>query len=66
VVDFGGPARARHRLMAHLRQHRHFDLRDIIPELRKTGLVDVQTGALGFSDLQFAIATAPATHEPAI
>jgi ubiquinone/menaquinone biosynthesis C-methylase UbiE len=66
VVDFGGPAQARHSLMAHLRHHRDFDLRDIIPELRETGLVDLQTGALGFSDLQFAIATAPATRALAI
>jgi len=63
VVDFGGPGQARRSLMAHLRHHRDFDLRDIIPELRETGLVDLQTGALGFSDLQFAIATAPATRE---
>ncbi len=66
VVDFGGPAQARHSLMAHLRHHRDFDLRDIIPELRETGLVDLQIGALGFSDLQFAIATAPATRALAI
>ena len=66
VVDFGGPAQARHSLIAHLRHHRDFDLHDISPELRETGLVDLQTGALGFSDLQFAIAKAPARREPAI
>jgi len=60
LVDFGGPAQARHSLMAHLRHHRDFDLHSISPELRETGLVDLQTGALGFSDLQFAIAKAPA------
>jgi ubiquinone/menaquinone biosynthesis C-methylase UbiE len=63
LVDFGGAAKARHSLMARLRHHRDFDLRDIIPELRETGLVDLQTGELGFSDLQFAIATAPPTRE---
>ncbi len=60
VVDFGGPAQARHSLIAHLRHHRDFDLHDISPELRETGLIDLQTGALGFSDLQFVIAKAPA------
>ncbi|SRR5260370_30332451 len=63
VVDFGGPAQTRHSLMALLRHHRDFDLRDIIPELCETGLVDLQTGALSFSDLQFVIATAPAMRE---
>src|SRR5229473_6242284 len=59
VVDFGGPAQTRHSLMAHLSHHRDFDLHDLIPELHEAGLVDLQTGALGFSDLQFAIAKAP-------
>jgi len=63
---FWGPPQARRSLIAHLRRHRDFDLHDIIPELRATGLVDVQTGAMGFGDLQFASATAPATHELAI
>ncbi len=66
VVDFGGPAQTRHSLMAHLSHHRDFDLHDLIPELHEAGLVDLQTGALGFSDLQFAIAKAPARREPAI
>ncbi len=52
--------------MAHLRHHRDFDLHDISPELHETELIDLQTGALGFSDLQFAIAKALARREPAL
>jgi len=59
VIDFGGPARARQSLIAHLHHHRDFDLREVIPILRAAGLIDIQSGALGFSDLQFALAVAP-------
>jgi ubiquinone/menaquinone biosynthesis C-methylase UbiE len=59
VIDFGGPVQARRGLMAHLASHRAFDLGDVVPELCEEGLADLQSGALGFSDLQFALATAP-------
>jgi ubiquinone/menaquinone biosynthesis C-methylase UbiE len=64
VVDFGGPVQARRGLMAHLALHRSFDLDDLIPVLRDTALADFQTGALGFSDLRFALARAPMTATP--
>jgi ubiquinone/menaquinone biosynthesis C-methylase UbiE len=58
VVDFGGDTRDRH---AWALRHRHgdFDLRNVIPEVNETGLKDVESGALGFRDLQFIRATAP-------
>jgi ubiquinone/menaquinone biosynthesis C-methylase UbiE len=59
VIDFGGRAQARQSLIAHLHHHRDFDLREMIPILRAAGLMDIQSGALGFSDLQFALAVAP-------
>ena len=60
VVDFGGPADERRSLIAHHCHHLHFDLRAIVPVLREVGLTHVETGAAGFSDLQFALAEAPA------
>jgi ubiquinone/menaquinone biosynthesis C-methylase UbiE len=59
AVDFGGPMDERRSLIAHLRHHLHFDLRGVIPVLRDAGLTGVETGAVGFSDLRFALAAAP-------
>jgi ubiquinone/menaquinone biosynthesis C-methylase UbiE len=59
LVDFGGPARARHSMMSHLHQHKRFDLFDLVPLLRECGVLELQSGPLGFSDLQFTMATTP-------
>lgn len=59
AVDFGGAVDERRSLIAHVRHHRGFDLRAVVPVLREVGLTGVETGAVGFSDLQFALAAAP-------
>ncbi len=59
-VDFGGPADEKRRsLIAHFRHHINFDLRKVIPILAEAGLNALQSGAVGFSDLQFVLAAAP-------
>src|SRR5258708_17308640 len=57
LIDFGGSKRARRSLLGHLRAHRNFDLFDLIPTIHESGLTDLKTGSLSFSDLQFLIAT---------
>ena len=58
VVDFGGDTKDRH-AWGHRHRHGDFDLRRVIPEVNETGLKDVESGALGFRDLQFIRGTAP-------
>jgi ubiquinone/menaquinone biosynthesis C-methylase UbiE len=55
LIDFGGSNRRRS-LIGHLRAHRNFDVFDLIPTIRESGLTDLNTGSLGFSDLRFLIA----------
>jgi len=57
LIDFGGSKRERHSLIGHLHAHRNFDVFDLIPTIHENGLSDLKTGSLGFSDLQFLIAT---------
>ena len=57
LIDFGGSKRERHRLIGHLRAHRNFDVFDLVPTINESGLTDLKNGSLGFSDLQFLIAT---------
>jgi len=57
LIDFGGSKRERHSLIGHLRAHRNFDVFDLIPTINESGLTDLKNGSLGFSDLQFLIAT---------
>lgn len=66
AVDFGGFGRERRGLMAHVHRHIQFDLQKVIPKLREAGFNDVESGAVGFGDLQFVLATAPssAIQEP--
>ena len=63
-VDFGGPADERRSLIAHFRHHINFDLRKVIPMLAEAGLNALQSGAAGFSDLQFVLAAAPSGVNP--
>jgi ubiquinone/menaquinone biosynthesis C-methylase UbiE len=58
VVDFGGETQDRH-AWPHRHRHGDFDLRRVIPEVNETGLTDVESGPLGFRDLQFIRGTAP-------
>jgi SAM-dependent methyltransferase len=57
LIDFGGSKRERRSPIGHLRAHRDFDVFDLIPTINETGLTDLKNGSLGFSDLQFLIAT---------
>jgi ubiquinone/menaquinone biosynthesis C-methylase UbiE len=57
LIDFGGSKRERHSLIGHLHAHRNFDVFDLIPTINESGLTDLKNGSLGFSDLQFLIAT---------
>ncbi|MEH2560671.1 hypothetical protein [Bradyrhizobium sp. AZCC 2289] len=57
LIDFGGSKRERHSLIGHLRAHSNFDVFDVIPTINESGLTDLKNGSLGFSDLQFLIAT---------
>jgi ubiquinone/menaquinone biosynthesis C-methylase UbiE len=57
LIDFGGSKRERHSLIGHLHAHRNFDVFDLIPTINESGLTDQRNGSLGFSDLQFLIAT---------
>jgi ubiquinone/menaquinone biosynthesis C-methylase UbiE len=56
LIDFGGSNREKRSLIGHLRAHRNFDLFDLIPAIHESGLTDLSSGSLDFSDLQFLIA----------
>jgi ubiquinone/menaquinone biosynthesis C-methylase UbiE len=56
AVDFGGPQRQRRGLITHFHRHVRFDLLELVPTLAEVGLKRVESGAVGFSDLQFVLA----------
>lgn len=60
AVDFGGTAEERESRAGRHRNHADFDLRDAIPMLREVGLNRIESGAMGFRDLQFIRAAASA------
>jgi ubiquinone/menaquinone biosynthesis C-methylase UbiE len=59
AVDFGGPERQRHGLIARFHHHRHsqFDLRTVVPMMQEAGLQRVGEGAIGLGGLQFVFAS---------
>jgi ubiquinone/menaquinone biosynthesis C-methylase UbiE len=59
AVDFATPARERKGLLGRFHRHGHLDLGHIIAILEGAGLKIVKSGAVGFRNLQFALATAP-------
>ena len=59
AVDFGAAARERRSLLAHFHRHGHVNFRDLMAVLSEAGLSSVESGAVGISDLQFVLATAP-------
>jgi ubiquinone/menaquinone biosynthesis C-methylase UbiE len=59
AVDFGGSGERRRGLAAHFHRHAHFDLREIIPLMAENGLSTVESGAVGFRDLDFVLAAVP-------
>jgi ubiquinone/menaquinone biosynthesis C-methylase UbiE len=58
AVDFGGARQKRRGLIAHFHRHNRFDILDVVPMLSEAGLNDVESGAVGFSDLKFVRAAA--------
>jgi ubiquinone/menaquinone biosynthesis C-methylase UbiE len=56
AVDFASAARERRSVIGHFHRHGHVDLDDIIAVLSEADLETVESGALGISDLQFALA----------
>jgi SAM-dependent methyltransferase len=60
AVDFGLAARERKGLLSHFRRHGHLKLSDMIGLLSEAGLNSVESGAVGFRDLQFVLAKATA------
>jgi ubiquinone/menaquinone biosynthesis C-methylase UbiE len=56
AVDFARAARERQSAIGHFHRHGHVELGDIIAVLSEAGLKTVESGALGISNLQFALA----------
>jgi len=63
AVDFMTPARARTGLLARAHRHGHVALHDITDLLSASGLDIAESGAVGVSDLQFALATSPSAGD---
>ncbi len=58
AVDFGGSDHERHSSLAHRRNHAHFDIRKVVPELNEVGLAVVTIGKVGFRDLWYISSSA--------
>ncbi|MHB8454115.1 MAG: class I SAM-dependent methyltransferase [Acidiferrobacterales bacterium] len=58
VADFAGSEREKKSFLAHFHRHGHVGLPKIISVLNEAGLNSVESGAVGFRDLQFVVATA--------
>ncbi len=63
AVDFGGSERGKKTLLARFHRHGHVALPKIIAVLSDAGLTSVESGAVGFRDLQFVLATARSDSE---
>jgi len=59
VVDFAAPAYQKKGLLAHFHRHGHVKPGEIIAILDEAGLTIVESGAIGFRDLQFVRASVP-------
>jgi ubiquinone/menaquinone biosynthesis C-methylase UbiE len=59
AIDFGGSADPRKSLAGRLHAHAHFDLTQVIPVVNRAGLAQVESGPMGFRDMQFIRAAAP-------
>jgi len=60
AIEFGGAAEQRKSLAGRLHAHAHFDLTQVIPVVNQAGLAQVESGPMGFRDMQFIRAAAPA------
>lgn len=58
VVDFGRP-QARNGILAHLHRHGHVDFADVGAMLIDAGFAITEDGPVGFSSLQFVLASTP-------
>jgi ubiquinone/menaquinone biosynthesis C-methylase UbiE len=58
TVDFGGAAQERKTIFGRLHRHGYVKLPDMIAVLSEAGLISVESGAVGISDLQFVLAAA--------
>lgn len=66
LVDFAKPAMRPRGLAAHFRhRHGHVDLAEIVGLLESAGFHSIESGAVGFKNMQFALAMAPAATAPA-
>ena len=63
AVDFEAPAQHGRGLIAHFHRHGGLPMRDVVGLLEAAGLRVRETGALGMSDLHFALATVPRAGE---
>ncbi|HEX7960827.1 MAG TPA: methyltransferase domain-containing protein [Terriglobales bacterium] len=62
AVDFEGFSEQKRTLLSHFhRPHGHVSARDIIALLNQAGLSTIESGPVGIRDLQFVLATAPAS-----
>jgi ubiquinone/menaquinone biosynthesis C-methylase UbiE len=59
AIDFGGSAGQRKSLAGRLHPHAHFDLAQMIPVVHQAGLAHVESGLMGFRDMEFIRAAAP-------
>ena len=59
AVDFGTSPRQKRGIVAHFHRHGHISLAEIVTILSEAGMSIVESGAVGISDLQFVLATAP-------
>jgi ubiquinone/menaquinone biosynthesis C-methylase UbiE len=58
VIDFVKPKR-RHGVLPHLHRYGHVNLQEIVQLMSDAGLQIAKSGAVGFRELQFALAVAP-------
>jgi ubiquinone/menaquinone biosynthesis C-methylase UbiE len=59
AVDFGGSEREKRSFLTHFHRHGHVNRRDVMAILDEAGLHIVESGEVGISNLQFALATTP-------
>jgi ubiquinone/menaquinone biosynthesis C-methylase UbiE len=60
AIDFAGGESERRHLIGQHRNHAHFSIQQVIPELSEAGLGDISSGKVGVLDLWFVRSTAPA------
>jgi ubiquinone/menaquinone biosynthesis C-methylase UbiE len=59
AVDFGGSAEHRRSLAGRLHAHAKFELRQVVPLVHQAGLAQVESGPMGFHDMEFIRAAVP-------